>query len=860
MLAALFRKTAGWAAGLILLAANSALGNDLAALGDVPFEQIFDYFATEVFERTDDEVRTFLLMTSFLPRMTVPLARKLTDNDRADQILSRLNRSNFFTERHATAESITYQYHPLFKEFLLQRAKSRVIGEEIIKIEKKAAMLLEADGQTDDAALLCIDVEDWNVLTELVLRHAGLLMAEGRFRTIEAWIDCIPPEIVERNGWLLYWKASCYITVQPPEARRLIERAYALFLAAQDPAGSFLCWAGIVNTYLYEWRDFQPLDRWIHEFQELHRIFNGFPSPEVEERATSSIFAAMMFRQPLHPDLPHWTDRVKINMQSTPDQSHRMFISYNLLLYYLWTSRFSEAGALVNLFAPVFKTSRGTPLPKLMWLRAVVLYYVYMADPDNGLETVKQGLQLAEETGVHYMDIMFHGAAIYHTAILGDFDLARRHLERMSSMRDQRGSNAEIYYASQSSLVALLQGDIETAVVQGELGVQLSEKAGVPLIINTNRAGLGFILSDAGQDAKLKPLISELRRGAAATGTAHIEAWCSILEAQVALRDENDAFFAERFSRAIDVSKKTGLRLFTWLPKTLTRMCTKALALNIETDFVKELIRLNKLIPDTSVSVPDSWPFPLKIRTLGKFELLLNDRPMVFGGKVQQKPLALLKAIISLGGRDVDDRSLTDALWPDAEGDLGRRSLDTTLHRLRKLLGDERVVQLQDGKVSLDERYCWVDTWTFERLLCTVEKNWAVLPKKPGGQKPETLLFAERANSLYRGHFLPSEDGETWALSMRERLRSKYMSSVGRLGKYHMDSGEFEKAVELFQRALEVDDLSEEFYQHLMLSYLKLGRKAEAATTYRRCSETLSRKLGFTPSARTEDIYRTIKA
>ncbi len=95
----------------------------------------------------------------------------------------------------------------------------------------------------------------------------------------------------------------------------------------------------------------------------------------------------------------------------------------------------------------------------------------------------------------------------------------------------------------------------------------------------------------------------------------------------------------------------------------------------------------------------------------------MDGKPLVFGGKVQQKPLAMLKAIIALGGRDVDGESLVDALWPEAEGDHGRSSFDTTLHRLRKLLSNEKIIQFGDGKVSLDERYCRVDAWAFEKLI-----------------------------------------------------------------------------------------------------------------------------------------------
>ena len=41
-------------------------------------EVVFDYLAGEVFERIDDQTKTFLLKTAFLPGMTAPMAESLT--------------------------------------------------------------------------------------------------------------------------------------------------------------------------------------------------------------------------------------------------------------------------------------------------------------------------------------------------------------------------------------------------------------------------------------------------------------------------------------------------------------------------------------------------------------------------------------------------------------------------------------------------------------------------------------------------------------------------------------------------------------------------------------------------------------
>ena len=56
-----------------------------------------------------------------------------------------------------------------------------------------------------------------------------------------------------------------------------------------------------------------------------------------------------------------------------------------------------------------------------------------------------------------------------------------------------------------------------------------------------------------------------------------------------------------------------------------------------------------------------------------------------------------------------------DALWPEADGDMAQQSFATALHRLRQLLGNEKAIQRQEGQLTLDDRFCWVDVWAFER-------------------------------------------------------------------------------------------------------------------------------------------------
>jgi DNA-binding SARP family transcriptional activator len=291
-------------------------------------------------------------------------------------------------------------------------------------------------------------------------------------------------------------------------------------------------------------------------------------------------------------------------------------------------------------------------------------------------------------------------------------------------------------------------------------------------------------------------------------------------------------------------------------PGFLELVTAKALEAGIEPEYVRELIRKNRLVPGDAQLGLEQWPWPVKIRTLGGFEILRDGKPLSFSRKVQQKPLAMLKVFLALGGKEVPEEKITDALWPEAEGDLSHQSFATTLRRLRVLLGDERAILLRDGRISLDDRYCWTDVRALDRFISEADRE-KESPKHDVARHREMI---SRVLDIYRGPFLSGEGDHPAVVAFRERLRGRFLRCVADCGKHLEEAGEWDAAVSCYRKGLEVDDLAEEFYRGLMECYGRLGRNAEAVSVYRRCRKALSSHLGVDPSRGTEAIYRSLFA
>jgi two-component SAPR family response regulator len=155
--------------------------------------------------------------------------------------------------------------------------------------------------------------------------------------------------------------------------------------------------------------------------------------------------------------------------------------------------------------------------------------------------------------------------------------------------------------------------------------------------------------------------------------------------------------------------------------------------------------------PDGSFAIS---PRPrIVIYTLGRFEVVLEGAPLRFKGRAPVRALELLSALIAAGGRGVSVASLSDSLWPEADGFDAYRAFTTTLHRLRRLLRCPEAVRLCAGRLTLDAQLCRVDLWEFERSLRAARDADAL----------------REALDLYHGPFM-GDDPNPWAISMRARL------------------------------------------------------------------------------------------
>ena len=205
---ALQQRTEGWAAGLYL-AGLSLRGRPepsafiQAFAGDD--RQIVDYLLAEVLDGLPAEIRSFLLRTSVLDRLSGPLCDAVTGGSGSQRILEEMERANLFLVRLDTRRR-WYRYHQLFGELLrheLDRAEPGLAG----LLHRRASAWHHGHGNTAEAIEHSLSVGDVADARELIASGWHACFNEGLVETVESWLDRLPPETVTQDARLCLIRA-----------------------------------------------------------------------------------------------------------------------------------------------------------------------------------------------------------------------------------------------------------------------------------------------------------------------------------------------------------------------------------------------------------------------------------------------------------------------------------------------------------------------------------------------------------------------------------------------------------------------------------------------------------------------------
>ncbi|HTS53535.1 MAG TPA: bacterial transcriptional activator domain-containing protein, partial [Burkholderiales bacterium] len=571
-----------------------------------------------------------------------------------------------------------------------------------------------------------------------------------------------------------------------------------------------------------------------------------YPSAAVELDICCSMLIATLYRRPGHVLLPLFADRIEALLGSDLDVNRKVAGATLLLTYCTLGNNVERGEHLVATTQALLESDEVTPLNRVWWYSRLAILLNITGRHASVEAQIRKARHIIETHGLSGL----RGARTIGDEPLQWSMLFQRDWERAAALAREMAEAAhslrpsEVFLASLARLrLAICRGDPDAALLEGPACVAVASATGMVYHELTARSQWAEVLAEAGRSQEARDQLRRCRELVRGTCLAYFEPELLVIEAYT-VRGDRDmqrcrALLSEGFALARRVNALwRDTRLFG---RILSAMCSEALSAGIEQEYVRSLIRRFGLRPASQDD--EAWPWPVKIYTLGRFEILRSGQLLEFPHKAPRKQLLVLKALLAFGGHDVPAHRVTDAIWPDSDGDAGGRALGVSLARLRTLLGNQEAITVSDDRISLNPDCSWWDARAFDRRSADAVH----------GTGDAGLL------ALYRGPFLAGDSDVPWTVPLRERLRARFATHLRRSASELEHACGWTEAAALYARGIETDDLAEEFYQGLMRCCSALGRPAEALSVYRRLRQILSVVLGIAPAPESEALYRTLR-
>src|SRR3954469_24538194 len=193
---ALEGRTEGWIAALQLAALSMQGRDDVAGFiagfaGDDRY--IVDYLAEEVLQRQAERVRSFLLQTSVLGRLSGPLCDAVTGRDGGRAMLEALDRANLFLVPLDDRRR-WYRYHHLFADVL----QAHLLDEQpdvARGLHRRASTWHAENGDRSEAVDHALAGEDFERAADLIEPAIPELRRNRQEATLRRWLEALPEEL-----------------------------------------------------------------------------------------------------------------------------------------------------------------------------------------------------------------------------------------------------------------------------------------------------------------------------------------------------------------------------------------------------------------------------------------------------------------------------------------------------------------------------------------------------------------------------------------------------------------------------------------------------------------------------------------
>ncbi|MEP6941433.1 MAG: BTAD domain-containing putative transcriptional regulator [Betaproteobacteria bacterium] len=810
--------------------------------------QIHQHLLDKLLQTMPETRRKLLHRTAFAPQLTTALAVDLAGADAAGELEALV--ASGLLRRAGTRSAPVYEAHGL-----VRRGMQSLLGASAHEVEAQAsrtADALLAHGFIEDAFSLLVERKLFDRAAGVLESLAPRYTRAGQALLLASSTNALPEHLIAARPWVCFWTGQALLAIDEEQARRWFERSYAGFEDAGDRAGMRLAASSVVTAFGLEYGDIRALDAWL----ERHTSAGGdtaiAPGCEFEAALCLGLMSAARVRGAfpagIEPDdIVNRVRRFTEDAEAWHSRDQRIQAAFILVEHARVFQTREQSQIMVVATRGLAEDTASSALQRGRWAIGAAYAYFEDAKHDVAASYFAQAQALLEQTKSPRLAFDLTMAHVDADTKRGDLEAAAKRLRALDEIAANAPPGQRAEHARITARVLLLQGQKKEGLRWAGEALHTAELAG--FTGSHARVFQNEYVYALAANGNLAEAIERNDKNVADLQGVPREGLSAISDCLRFLHGgARDASLLERgLARAASVGF---INLLGRAPELLAQLCDHGLARGIEVDFVRRLIAVNRLSPPDDAG--PAWPWAVRVRSLGEFELTINGAPYRPSHKAQDKPLELLKLLVcchALGRTSADRDWIVERLWPDADVANARKSLDMTVSRLRRLLKSDDAVLSQEGRLGLSPRHVWLDIAPLLRALARVGEHRDALA---GGKStlPAAAADVSAVLSHYRGPFLP--EGEApWIIGGRESVSGAVRSALLAADAL-LDEANDPGLIPALERALAADPTSEDLARALMLRHGRRGEYGEVLRVYRRLREMLSIVLGLAPSRETE--------
>lgn len=848
----------GWIIAILLALRDGSLSIAIPRLEGAR-EQVYDYLAKEVYDELPDETKDFLLVTAICHDFTPELANFVLDIEDSENYIRYLEDQNLFLLSIQTDQEIVYQYHQLFKEFLIEQFQELPYRKQD-QVNCRVANWFESKNDFRTAITHYLQSSDRQQAARIMDQYALSMYASGRESLLEEWYQALlqpddlrslAPDLVLNFAKIKIHQEELdegleLLTIAEPalEARAdhdnianlYVVRGMALRFKANYAEAielarktqAYIEKHGLDKLYAYQAARLEGLG--------LYHIGEANQALLVLNNALNGL-QGLNFREP--------SDRLKHELVMI--NADIGFISLELSKIFDAQRSFGDAVALC-------RTMRGNQGDMATSYNNQAYLYFLLGDFCQAWQSYEFALAAAEQADWKRVIVDILNGQAELLIQIDEFEKADAALQKVEKIAQNAvGEIATGYTFLELTELEKLRGNFNQAMfyLREASRANKSDFEHPDYQIRLASIYLAMGQAEIAWDA-LHSAIEKLEQN---SNPSQIKSLGYFYWADACYRLGKTTDAEENIKKSMSSAAQLGYDHFLVNAARRSSNFVEAIAREWQNQHLLSIIkRADELqtgyehLVSRNEHQEGMAELTLQVRSLGSSEIHVNAEIIPNGAWKSARAKALFHFILDCGKVKRDDIAIE--FWPDFSNAKVNSNFHATLWRVRNALGSKHIIAFDGEFYSINQQVAlFYDVVEYEEILAMLDD--------PSLSKLEIRNLSQQATEMYRGDFLIDID-MPWFDMRRNELHHKNLELIIRFAEFETVHQNFENARKLYELAISLDPFQDHLHLALMKCLVDLKSPSAAKAHYKNYLHILDKELGIEPLEELQAYYNEI--